>query len=81
MKSSIVSAAAMLASAAAAARPNLIYILNDDTDVLLGLDAETQGRCFKHFSAFFDDEIARDKSLGRYDDGVVDLVLVDFAQQ
>ena len=40
---------------------------------LLGLATTTQNRCFRHFTAMFDDEIARDKSEGRYDDGVVDL--------
>ena len=40
---------------------------------LLGLGTTTQNRTFKHFTAIFDDEIARDKSEGKYDDGVVDL--------
>ena len=32
-----------------------------------------QARCFAHFTSIFDELIARDKSEGKYDDGVVDL--------
>ena len=32
-----------------------------------------QARVFAHFCAVFDDLVARDKSEGNYDDGVVDL--------
>ena len=40
---------------------------------LLGLTVRLQGRCFAHFNALFEDEIAKDKSEGRFDDGVVDM--------
>jgi len=40
---------------------------------LLGLQTKTQSAVFKHFCWCFDDLIARDKSEGRFDDGVVDL--------
>ena len=40
---------------------------------LLGLTTSMQNRAFKHFVALFDDEIAKDKSEGQYDDGVVDM--------
>ena len=40
---------------------------------IIGLTVGVQRRVFAHFSALFDDEIARDKSEGRYDDGVVDM--------
>lgn len=40
---------------------------------LLGMEVGEQDRAFRHFSAIFDDLVARDKSEGRYDDGVVDL--------
>ena len=33
----------------------------------------TQARCFAHFTSIFDELISRDKSEGRYDDGVVDI--------
>jgi len=40
---------------------------------MLGLTVRMQDRCFAHFCALFDDEIAKDKSEDNYDDGVVDM--------
>mmetsp|Transcript_53934 Transcript_53934/g.159843 ORF Transcript_53934/g.159843 Transcript_53934/m.159843 type:complete len:808 (-) Transcript_53934:119-2542(-) len=40
---------------------------------LLGMEVAEQNRAFTHFAAIFDDLVARDKSEGKFDDGVVDL--------
>ena len=56
-----------------AKREQRMFTVKTFLNRLLGLTVAVQNRFFRHFTAIFEDEIAKDRAENKFDDGVVDM--------